>query len=106
MFYGIEVYGNACNENLNNLHQNRSLTILFQKHNRTCTHDLYKELNVLKIPNMKNTQIANLVHKHKQSMPPPVFDEYFTHVNDIHNHLTHTSLKLLIKQPHNEKGQK
>ncbi len=35
-----------------------------------------------------------------------VFDEYFTHGNEIHNHLTHTSLKLHIKQSHNENGKK
>ncbi len=55
---------------------------------------------------MKNAQIANLVHKHKQSMLPPVFAEYFTHGNEIHNHLTRTSLNLHIKQPHNENGKK
>ncbi len=55
MLYGIEVYGNACNEYINKLEvqQNRSLKILFQKHYRTRTHDLYKELNLLKIPNIK-----------------------------------------------------
>ncbi len=62
MLYGIEVYGNACNEYINKLQeqQNRSLKILFQKHYRTHIHDLYKELNILKITNMKNTQIVNL----------------------------------------------
>ncbi len=64
MLYRIEVYDNACNEYINILQvqQNRSLKILFQKHYRTHTHDLYKELNLLKIPNMKNPQIANLVY--------------------------------------------
>ncbi len=39
MLYGIEVYGNACNEYLNKLkvHKNRSLKILFQMHYRTHT---------------------------------------------------------------------
>ncbi len=46
---------------------------------------------------------ANLVYKHKQSMLPLVFDEYFTHGNEIHNHLNRTSLNLQIK-PHNENG--
>ncbi len=48
---------------------------------------------------MKNAQIANLVYKHKQSMLPQVFDEYFTHRNETYNHLTRTSLNLHIKQP-------
>ncbi len=101
MLYGSEVYGNACNEYINKLQiqQNRSLKILFQKHYRTHTHDLYTEQNILKITNMKIAQIANLVYEHKQSMLPPVFDEYFTHGNEIHNHLTRTSLNLQIKQP-------
>ncbi len=53
---------------------------------------------------MKNAQITNPVYKHKQRMLPPVFDEYFTHGNEIDNHLTHTSLNLHIKQLHNENG--
>ncbi len=39
-------------------------------------------------------------------MLPQVFDEYFTHGNEIHNHLTRTSLNPHIKQPHNENGKK
>ncbi len=34
----------------------------------------------------------------------PAFDEYFTDGNEIHNHLSRTSLNLHIKQPHNENG--
>ncbi len=43
MLYGIEVYGNACNEYINKLQvqQNRLLNILFQKHYRTHTHMIY-----------------------------------------------------------------
>ncbi len=37
-------------------------------------------------------------------MLPPVFDEYFTHGNEIHNHLTCTSLNLHIQLSHNENG--
>ncbi len=77
---------------------------MFQKHYRTHTHDLYKELN--QDNKDENVQIANLVYKDKQNMLPQVFDEYFTHGNEIQNHITRTSLNLHIKQPHNENGKK
>ncbi len=51
---------------------------------------------------MKNAQIVNLIYKHKQSMIPPVFYAYFKHGNEIHNHLTHTSLNLHIQLSHNK----
>ncbi len=43
MLYGIEVYGNACNEYINKLQvqQNRSRKMLFQKHYRTHTDMTY-----------------------------------------------------------------
>ncbi len=60
ILYGIEVYGSACNEHINTVQvqQNRSLKILFQKHYRTHTCNLYKDINLLKLPAMKNVQIA------------------------------------------------
>ncbi len=47
ILYGIEVYAHVYINNLQ-VQQNRSLKIVFQKHNRTHTHNLYKELNLLK----------------------------------------------------------
>ncbi len=75
MQYGIEVYGNACNEYINKLQvqQKNHLKFCFKSitehththththtytHTYTHTHDLYNELNLLKTPNMKNAQIA------------------------------------------------
>ncbi len=44
------------------------------------------------------------MYKGKQSLLPPVFNEYFTWRNDVHSHVTHNSAKLHIRQPLNENG--
>ncbi len=56
ILYRIEVYGTAPSELLNKLQiqQNRSLKILFNKHYRMHTSDLYRELNLLKVPLIQN----------------------------------------------------
>ncbi len=48
IFYGIEVYGSACNTYMKQIHvqRNISLRILFQKHYGTHTYDLYKNLKI------------------------------------------------------------
>ncbi len=84
--------------------QNRSLKILFKKHYRTNTHDLYKNLNLLNVQNIKHVHTANLVYKHKQSLLPPVFNEYFTWGNDVHSHVSRNLAKLHIRQPLNKNG--
>ncbi len=102
------MYGSTCNTYIKQIHvqQNISLKILFQKYYRTYTHDLYKNLNLLNVQNIKNVQIANLAYKHKQSLVPPVFNEYFTWGNEVHSHVTCNSAKLHIRQPLNENGNK
>ncbi len=108
IFYVIEEYGSACNTYMKQIQvqQNRSLKILFHKHYRTHTHDLYKYLNLLNVQNIKDVQTVNLAYKHKQSLLPPVFNEYFTRGNVVHSHVTHNSAKLHIRQPLNENGKR
>ncbi len=100
MLYNIDVYGSACNKRMNKLQvqQNRSLKRLFQKH-----YSL--EMKLLKVPAIKeNVQIANMVYKHKQSILPPVFVNYFTWARELHARVTHIANKLHITQPKNENG--
>ncbi len=98
--YVIEVYRSACNTYMKQLQvqQNRYLKILFQKHYRTHTHDLYKNLNLLNGQNIKNVQTANLAYKHKQSLLPPVCNDYFPWGDEVHSHVTCNSAKLHIRQ--------
>ncbi len=49
-----------------------------------------KNLNLLNVQNIKNVQTANLIYKHKQSLLPPVFNEYFTWGNKVHRQVTRT----------------
>ncbi len=102
------MYGSACNAYMKQIQvqQHRSLKILFQKHYRTHTRDLYKNLNLLNFQNIKNVQTADLVYKHKESLLPPVFNEYFIWGNEVHSHVTRNSAKLHIRQSLNENGKK
>ncbi len=106
ILYRIEVYGSACNTYMKQIQVqlNRSVKILFQKHYRKHTHDLYKNLNLLNVQNIKHLQSANLIYKHKQSLLPPVFNEYFTWGNEVDSHVTRNSAKLHMRQPLNENG--
>ncbi len=67
--FGIEVYGSAYMKQIQ-VQQTRSLKILFQKHYRTHTHDLYKNPNLLNVQNIKYIQTTSLVYKHKQGLQP------------------------------------
>ncbi len=78
ILYGIEVYASACNEHMNKIQ-------VQQKHYRTHTCDLYKDLNLLKVPATKNVQIANIMYKHKQGVLLPVFQNYFICVREFHD---------------------
>ncbi len=71
------------------------------------THMTYiKNLNLLSVQNIKNVQTANLAYKQKQSLLPPLFNEYFTWGNEVHSHVTRNSAKLHIRQPLNENDKK
>ncbi len=77
-----------------------------QKHYRTHTCDLYKDLNLLKVPAIKNVQIANTVYKHKQGVLPPAFKNYFIWAREFHDHVTCNANKLHIRQPINKNSKK
>ncbi len=70
------------------------------------TSDLYRELNLLKVPLIHNVQIACIVFKHVLNSLPPVFKNYFTCSNEIHTHATRNTTKLHVRQPLNENGKK
>ncbi len=108
LLYGIELYGMAGKDLMRKLQvqQNRTLKILFQKHYRTHTKDLYAELNLLQIQNMRNSQVANLVFRQKHNILPAIFANYFTWGNEIHDHVTRNVDKIHVRQPYNDNGKK
>ncbi len=68
------------------------------------TSDLYRELNLLKVPLIQNVQIASIVFKHKLNSLPPIFINYFTCSIEIHTYATLNTIKLHVKQPLNDNG--
>ncbi len=108
ILYAIEVYGTTSCELLNKLQiqQNRSIKMLFNKHYRMHTSDLYRELNILKVHLIQNVHIASIVFKHKLNSLPTVIKNYITCSSEIHTDATRNTSKLHVRQPLNDNGKK
>lgn len=88
--YGIELYGHAADTNLKKVQtlQNKALKILYNRHPRTDTEALHRELKLLKVKDIQKLNILSFVYKQKHNKLPPIFNDMFRPFTDIHNHLT------------------
>ena len=94
IIYGIELYGKRNNNNLKRLQkcQNRLLKILFNKHIRTSTDALHKNLNLLKIFDQAKLRTLLICHK--------VFHSN-TKTNITHQNMSLTSTGRELRHRHN-----
>ena len=96
--YGIEVYGHTTQNNINKLQttHNRILKTLFNKNWYTKSNKLHKELKLLKVKDLFELAIMQMVHRHRLHKLPNIFDNYFTNRNQIHNINTRNAHKYNI----------
>ena len=102
ILYGIELYANTTNTNLNKLItlHNKLLRILQSKPRTTHTRQLYLNYNVLPIPELHKQQLIIFVYKylyHSDLLPRVFLDnDYFALNNIIHNYNTrrHTNVHI------------
>ena len=102
ILYGIELYANTTNTNLNKLItlHNKLLRILQSKPRTTHTRQLYLNYNVLPIPELHKQQLIIFVYKylyHSDLLPRAFLDnDYFALNNIIHNYNTrrHTNVHI------------
>ena len=90
--YGVELYANTCYSYLKDLIvlSNWLLRILQFKPRICEVADLYVNFDTLKIPELFEYKILQIVHKffnHNDSLPPS-FENYFTLTSTIHEHCT------------------
>ena len=84
--YGIEVYGNATKTIINQLYvtQNKLLKVLFNKHYRYHTNNLYRELKLLKSEDIFNSLLLQFVHRTVRNNCPEPFKDYFKTRETVH----------------------
>ena len=63
----------------------RVLKTLYNKEWLTSSNVLHGELYLLNIENSFNLSLLKILHKHRNTQMPGVFDEYFIAQSDIHN---------------------
>ena len=106
--YGIELYGSASNKHLNKLQvlQNKMTKILCKRDYRSSSSELLKEKNILNCKNIHRLFINIFVYKQKNGLLPGIFNDYFTSVNEIHQHGTRFNTNLSLPNLSTAYGQK
>ena len=94
--YGIEVYGSCSKTQMNKLQivQNRLMKFLFRKPRMTSTNELHHEIKILKLNDLHDFSILQLVHNCLNKKCPLTFAEYFKKKASGHN--TRQAKKLTI----------
>jgi len=62
---------------------------IFDEH----TSPLFKKLNIIKLYDLVSYHIAVFMYRFKNSLLPPVFDTFFSKMNDIHQYNTRSAAK-------------
>ena len=86
--YGIEVYGTCADYLINKLQvmQNKLLNLLLRLHPRTSTNDLHRNLNVLKLNDIYQTNTLAFVNECLVGNCPVHFRTYFKQTQRIYNY--------------------
>ena len=101
--YGIEVYGSAAKTIINQLYvtQNKLLKVLFNKHYRYHTNNLYRELKLLKSEDIFNSLLLQFVHRTVRNNCPKPFKDYFKTRETVHGFDTRNKndlVKIVLRQ--------
>ena len=88
--YGICVWGNAPAQELNHifLAQKKVLRIITNSDYLANTDPLFKKTGILKLEDIFNLQMSSLMWDFENGTLPQCFANYFTKVNQRHNHFT------------------
>ena len=63
------------------------------------TSNLFASLGIIKFPDLINVKIATFAYRSINNYNPPVFSNYFTCNNDVHNHNTRQAGNIRIPRP-------
>ena len=92
LLYGIINWGSANNSSLLSQQtlQNKIIRIIYnvKQKDRITNNSLYKELEILKIKDIYQLEMAKFMFLYTSQKLPTVFNSYFTSVNTVHTHNT------------------
>ena len=99
--YCCSVWGLAPSKYLSKLHilQKRILRILCGKPRLSPSLNLFTSLKILPILELNKLKLATFCYKSMSQMLPSIFQDFFTHVSDIHSHNTRSSGNLYLQTP-------
>ena len=88
--YGIEVWGAASDCHIEPLFilQKRAVRIIKSAHYREHTQPLFKELRILRLPEVYEFSVAKAMYKYMKGITPSVMDGMFSINRNIHSHMT------------------
>lgn len=77
--------------------QKRAIEIISGRHSLAHTEPLFKQLHVLKLPDLHCLSQAKFIHQYfNQNLPRYFSNDFFTEINQRHTHLTRNNRNLLI----------
>ena len=91
--YGIPIFGFMNDTKLRRLQvlQNKLLKVLLAKSYRYSTNLLHNELEILKVTDIAKLDVLTFIHNYFNNKLPPIFNNYFPLVSEIHSRNTRRS---------------
>ena len=71
--------------------QNKLLKVLLAKNYRYSTNKLHNELEIIKVEDIAKLDAVTFIHNYFNNKLPPIFNNYFTLIRDIHSINTRSS---------------
>ena len=106
--YGVEVYGQACTEQLKKVQvmQNCTIKILYNLDWLTPTNQLHRDLSLLTIKDIFKLQVAKFVYKQRGNSLPSIFRKYYSTHAQVRGHRTRQTDRLHVHNPRTTHGVK
>ena len=91
--YAINAWGSATKNSLHRLNtiHNKIVKTISWSSFRCHVKPVYSQLNLLKLEDIHQLEIAKLMHNFHRNRMPNTFDRLFTAVNSVHTHETRSS---------------
>ena len=103
--YGISTFGFTDNNKMKQMQvlQNKLLKVLLAKNYRYSTNRLHNELEIIKVEDIAKLDAVTFIHNYFNNKLPPIFNNYFTLVKDVHSKNTRSSDQDIYFKPYTTK---
>ena len=79
--------------------QNKAICIITNSNARAFAIPLYRKLGILKVSDLYQCEIAQIIFQHSKQSLPSCFSAFFNNINDIHNWHTRATEKKNVYLP-------